>query len=63
MSEVAKTEALQLQIEELRTQLNAFRIGEAGSVPRSQTKDLSLVTGIQEWTVEAKEKSGHEFFS
>jgi hypothetical protein len=62
MSEVAETEALYVQIEELRAQLNALRIGEAGSVPRSQTKDVSLVTGIQEWTVKAKEKSVHEFF-
>ena len=51
MSEVAETETLQLQIEELSAQLNTVGIAEAGSVPRSQTKDVSLVTGIQEWTV------------
>jgi hypothetical protein len=57
------TEALQLRIEGLREQLNTLRIGEAVSVPRRQTKDTSLVTGIQEWTDEAKGKFVHEFFS
>jgi len=62
MSDVADIEALQLQIEELRAQLNTLRIGEAVIVPRSQTKDVSLVTGIQEWTGEAKGRTVHEFF-
>jgi len=63
MSDIAEIEALQLQIEELRAQLNTLRIGETVSVPRSQTKDVSLVTGIQEWTGEAKGRTVHEFFS
>jgi len=59
MSEVAEIEALQLQIEELRAQLNTLRIGETVSVPSRLTKDVSLVTGIQEWTGEAKGKTVH----
>ena len=62
MSEVAEMEALQLQIEELRAQLNTLRIGEAVRGPSRQAKDVSLVTGIQEWTGEAKGKTVHEFF-
>ena len=63
MSEVAEIEALQLQIEELRAQLNTLKIGETDSGPSRRTKDVSLVTGIQEWTGEAKGKTVHEFFS
>ena len=63
MSEVAAIEAHQQQVEELRAQLNALRIGETDSRPSRRTKDVSLVTGIQEWTVEAKGKTVHEFFS
>ena len=48
MSEVSEIEGLQLQIEELRTQLNTFKIGETDSGPSRRTKDVSLVTGIQE---------------
>ena len=62
MSEVAEIEALQLQIEELRAQLTTLRIGETVNIPSRQTKDVSLVTGIQEWTGEAKGKTVHEFF-
>ena len=47
MSEVEEIEALQLQIEGLHAQLNTLRIGEPVSVPSRQTKDVSLVTGIQ----------------
>ena len=63
MSEVAEIEAHQLQIEELCVQLNTLRIGETDNVPSRQTKDVSLVTGIQEWTGEVKGKTVHEFFS
>ena len=63
MSEASEIESLQLQIEELRSQLNALRIGEATSVPRGQKKDVSLVAGIQDWSGETKGKSVHEFFS
>ena len=63
MSEVAEIEALQLQIEELRAQLTTLRIGETVNVPSRKTKDVLLVTGIQEWTGEAKGKTVHEFFS
>jgi len=62
LSDVAEIEALQLQIEELRAQLNTLRKGEAVSVPKRRTKDVSLVTGIREWTGEAKRKNVHEFF-
>jgi hypothetical protein len=62
MSDVVEIEAVQLQIEELHAQLNTLRIGEAVSVPSRQVKDVSLVTGIQEWTGEAKGKTVHEFF-
>jgi len=62
MSNVAEIEAMKLQIEELRAQLNTLRIGEAVGVPRRQTKDVSLVTGIQKWTGEAKGRTVHEFF-
>ena len=51
MSEVAEIEALQLQIvqiEELRAELNTLKIGETDSGPSRWTKDVSLVTGIQE---------------
>ena len=48
MSEVAEMEALQLQIEELRAQLNKLGIGEAVRGPSRQAKDVSLLTGIQE---------------
>jgi hypothetical protein len=66
MSEVAEIEALQLQIvqiKELRAQLNTLKTGETDSGPSRWTKDVSLVTGIQEWTGEAKGKTVHEFFS
>ena len=63
MSEVAEIETLQLQIQELRAQLHALRIGEAASVPSRQNKDVSLVAEIKEWTGEAKGRSVHEFFS
>ena len=63
MSEVSEIEGLQLQIEELRAQLNTFKLGETDSGTSRRTKDVSLVTGIHEWTSEAKGKSVHEFFS
>jgi len=63
MSEVAEIEALQLQIEELHAQLTTLRIGETVSIPSRQTKDVSLVTGIQEWTGEAKGKTARVFLT
>jgi hypothetical protein len=62
MSEVAEIETLQLQIQQLRAQLHALRIGKAASVP-SRKNDVSLVAEIKEWTGEAKGRSVHEFFS
>jgi len=62
MSEVAEIEALQLQIEELRAQLNTLRISGTVSVPSRQTMEVSLVTGIEEWTGEAKGKPYTSFF-
>ena len=53
MSEVAEIESIQLQNEEFRSQLNTLKIGDTESGPSRRTKDVSLVTGIQEWTVEA----------
>jgi len=61
MSEVAEIKALQLQIEELRAQLTTLWIGDTVNVPSRQTKDVSLVIGIQEWTGDAKGKTVHEF--
>ena len=61
MSEVAEIEALQLQIEEMREQIKQLRIGETDSRPCRRTKDVLLVTGIQEWTGEAKRRTVHEF--
>jgi len=46
----------------LRAQLTTLRMGETVNVPSRQTKDVSLVTGIREWTGEAKRKTVHEFF-
>jgi len=62
MSKVAEIEALQLQIEELHMQLHTLRIGETVNVPSRQMKDISLVTGIPEWTGEVKGKTLHELF-
>jgi len=62
MSEVTKIEAHQLQIEELRAQLTTLRIGDTVNVPSRQTKDVSLVAGIQKWTGKAKGKTVHELF-
>ena len=62
MSEVTKIEAHQLQIEELRAQLTTLRIGDTAIETSRQTKDVSLVTRIQELTGEAKGKTVHKFF-
>lgn len=56
-------EGLQLQIEELRAELGNLRIGAAGAVARGQSRDVSLVAGIKEWTGEAKGKSVNDFFA
>jgi hypothetical protein len=53
-------EVLQAQMEELRDQLETLRIGEA---PRGQSKDVSLVAGIKEWTGESKGRSVQEFLT
>jgi hypothetical protein len=53
-------EVLQDQMEELRDQLDTLRIGE---VHRGQSKDVSLVAGIKEWTGESKGRSVHEFLT
>jgi len=62
MSEEPKIEALQLQIEELCVQLTTLRIGDTVNVPSRQTKDISLVAGIQKCTGKAKGKTVHELF-
>jgi hypothetical protein len=59
MSEGADFEALQLQVEQLRAQLHALRIGEAVGASSRRTKDVSLVTEIQAWTGETKGKTVH----
>ena len=63
MSDVAEIESLQLQIEELRAQLNTLRIGEAVSVPSREMNDVWLVTGFQEWRLMRKRKLCKNFFS
>lgn len=50
MTEAVEIEILQAQMEELRDQLDALRIGK---VPRGQSKDVSLVAGIKEWIGES----------
>lgn len=39
------------------------RIGDAGTVTRGQSKDVSLVAGIHECTGESKGRTVHEFFT
>jgi hypothetical protein len=63
MSEGAVIEALQLQVEELRAQLHALRIGEALGTSSRRTKDVSFVTEIQARTGETKGMTVHEFFA
>jgi hypothetical protein len=53
-------EVLQAQMEELCDQLETLRIGEA---PRGQSKDVSLVAGISEWTGKSKGRSVQEFLT
>jgi hypothetical protein len=60
MSCLAEMEAIQAQVEELRCQLETLRIGEAH---RGQSKDISLVAGIKEWTGESKGKSVYDFLT
>jgi hypothetical protein len=51
MAQSVKMEVLQAQMKELRPQLDTLRIGEGN---RGQSKDVSLVAGIKEWTGESK---------
>jgi hypothetical protein len=51
MSRLAEMKALQAQVEEIRGQLETLRIGEAHT---GQSKDISLVAGIKEWTGDNK---------
>ena len=60
MARVGEMEVLQAQMEELRVQLETLRIGEAH---RGQSKDVSLVAGIKEWTGESKGRSVYEFLT
>jgi hypothetical protein len=53
-------EVLQAQMEEIRDQLETLRIWEAH---RGQSKDVSLVAGIKEWTGESKGRSVQEFLT
>jgi hypothetical protein len=53
-------ELLQAQMEELRGQLQTLRIAEAHT---GQSKDVSLVAGIKEWTGESKGRSVQEFLT
>lgn len=60
MTEAGETETLQAQMEELQDQLETLRIGDSS---RGQTKDVSLVAGIKEWTGESKGRPVHEFLT
>lgn len=55
-----EVEFLQAQVEELRERLENLAI--VGS-PRGQSKDVSLVAGIKEWTGESKGKPVQEFLA
>jgi hypothetical protein len=60
MATAVEMEILQAQMEELRERLAAIRIGEDH---RSQSKDVSLVAGIKEWTGDSKGRPVHEFLT
>jgi hypothetical protein len=60
MAHIADMEGLQAQMEDLWDQLGALRIGETS---RGQSKDVSLVARIKEWTGESKGKSVYEFLA
>jgi hypothetical protein len=60
MVEAVEMEVLQAQMEELRERLETLGIG--GS-PRSQSKDVSLIAGIKEWTGESKGRPVQEFLT
>jgi hypothetical protein len=60
MAHLADMEDLQAQMDGLRDQLRALSIGE---ISRGQSKDVSLVAGIKEWTGESKGKSVYEFLA
>jgi hypothetical protein len=60
MAQLAEMEALHAQMDELWDQLETFRIREAH---RGQSKDVSLVAGIKEWTGEGKGRSLYEFLT
>jgi hypothetical protein len=51
MAEAVEMEILQAQMEELRERLETLGTGES---PRGQSKDISLVAGINEWTGESR---------
>jgi hypothetical protein len=57
---LAEMEVLQAQVVELRGQLETLRIGKAH---RGQSKDISFVAGIKEWTGESKGKSVYDFLT
>jgi hypothetical protein len=54
MAHAVEMEVLQAQMEELRDQLETLRIGEGH---RGQSKDVSLMAGIKEWTGDTKGRS------
>jgi hypothetical protein len=60
MAEAVEMEIPQAQMEELRDRLDAIRIGEDH---KGQSKDVSLVAGIKEWTGESKGRPVHEFLT
>jgi hypothetical protein len=60
MADTVEMEILQAQIEELRERMETLGIGE---VPRSHSKDVSLVAGIKEWTGESKGNLVLEFLT
>jgi predicted mannosyl-3-phosphoglycerate phosphatase (HAD superfamily) len=60
MAEAMEMEILHAQIEELRERLENLGIVES---PRGQSKDVSHVAGIKEWTGESKGRSVQEFLT
>jgi hypothetical protein len=60
MAEAVEKDNLQAQMKEIRDQLDTLRIGEDR---RGQSKDVSLVAGIKEWTGDSQGRPVHEFLT
>lgn len=60
MAQAQEMEAIRAQVEELQRQLRTLR---ATSEPRGQSKNVSLVAEIKEWTGDGKGRSVYEFLN